>query len=59
MTHEQLSEYVSEQVEKHPNLKTEIEDFYNLYLTEMEEGGSPENERLLCYNSIEELIQEL
>ena len=58
MTHEQLLQYIEEQIVAHPELKPEILDFYQLCLDEIEEGGSPNHERELCHNSIEELIKE-
>lgn len=58
MTHEFLVTYLKEQIAKHPHLKSEILDFYGLCQSEIEEGGSPEHERYLCYNSVEQLIEE-
>jgi len=58
MTHAQLLQYVKEQITNHPKIKPDILSYYQLCLDEIEEGGSPEHERELCYNSIEELIKE-
>jgi hypothetical protein len=58
MEHKFLVTYLKEQITKYPNLKSEILDFYSLCQSEIEEGSSPEHERSLCYNSVEELINE-
>jgi hypothetical protein len=58
MTHEFLITYLREQIAKYPNLKSEILDLYSLCESEIAEGGSAFNERSLCYNSVEELIEE-
>jgi hypothetical protein len=55
-TTEQLKKYVDEQICLHPEYKSEIMEFYQLCLDEIEEGGSVENECSLCESSIIELI---
>jgi hypothetical protein len=40
-----------------PDLKEEIIDLWQLYLDEVDEGGSPDHEADLCYGSIEELVE--
>lgn len=58
MTLQQLTEWVRETVKKHPDLKSEILDYYVLCIDEMEDGGSEQHEIELCVNSIEQLIEE-
>lgn len=58
MTHEYLIAYLKEQIAKYPTLKSEILDLYGLCKMEIEEGGSPTHERNLCYNDVEELINQ-
>jgi hypothetical protein len=58
MEHKFLVTYLKEQIAKYPHLKSEILDFYGLCQSEIEEGGSPTHERELCYNSVQELIDE-
>ena len=58
MTMKQLTEWVRVQINTHPNLASEILDYYGLCVDEMEEGGSEQHEIDLCINSIEQLIEE-
>jgi len=52
----QLKEYVDEQIWLRPEYKSDIMEFYQLCLDEIEQGGSVEHECSLCYDSIIELI---
>ena len=54
----QLRAFVKESVTKHPHLKDEIYDLYELCLDEISEGGSPEHEIQLCITDIEQLIEQ-
>ena len=58
MGHDELKEYAFSNMEKYPQHKQEIMDLWELYLDEVTEGASPFHERLLCYNSIKQLIEE-
>jgi hypothetical protein len=44
---------------KHPQLKGTINELYSLAKSEVEEGGSPENEIELAYNSLKEHAAEI
>jgi hypothetical protein len=44
---------------KYPTLKDMIIDLYDLCMTEIEEGGSVENEFSLFQRDVEELIEEM
>lgn len=58
MKYHQLRAFIKECVAKHPHLKEEIYDLYELCLDEIEEGGSVDHEIQLCITSIEQLIEE-
>jgi hypothetical protein len=58
MTLQEFKNEIKNQIEKHPNLKEEILDFYDLAITEIEEGASADNEIYLCLDSIKQLINE-
>lgn len=49
---------INEQIAKHPSLKEEILDFYELAITEILEGSSSTHEIELCLQSINDLIEE-
>jgi hypothetical protein len=53
---ERLKKYVDEQIWLYPEYKSEIMEFYQLCLDEIEQGGSVEHECSLCESSIIELI---
>ena len=53
-----LESFIKETIGKHPDLREEVMDMYYLYLSEVEEGGSENNERSLCFSSIRELVEE-
>lgn len=54
---EQLRAYVTAKIKEHPDLKSEIMDFYQLCLDEIESGESEDHEIQLCYQSIDELFE--
>jgi len=56
MNLKELRKYKNETIEKYPQHKEEINDFYELCLNEIEEGGSETHEIELCINDIEELL---
>ena len=56
MTLEQLREWVSDKMAKHPEVRSDIRELYQLCLDEIEYGGSVEHEIELCVNDIEELL---
>lgn len=58
MTLEQLKNWVSDKIAKHPDLRSDIRDLYRLCLDEIEDGCSVEHEITLCINDIDELIDE-
>lgn len=53
-----LENYVRKSIKEHPDLKDGILDLYYLCLSEIESEESEENEKSLCINSIDELIEE-
>jgi hypothetical protein len=50
--------YADEMIKKYPVLKNDIIDYVNLAIDEIEEGGSPDHEWELAYDSIKELVSE-
>lgn len=56
---EDLIKYAQTVINKHPQLKEEIEELVQLCKDEIEEGGSPDHEIQLCRGSIEELISDI
>lgn len=52
-----LKSYVRECVKSHPQHEEEIKDLFYLCLSEIEEGGSVDNEVSLCIRDINELIE--
>ena len=52
-----LRNYCREKIAQNRDLQDEIVDFYNLALSEIEEGGSEAHEVELAINSIDELIE--
>jgi len=57
-TKKELGKWISDKIKKHPEVKSEILDYYQLCLDEIDEGGSTQHEINLCVSSIEELILE-
>ena len=54
----QLIRRIKEVGAQYPTLQNELQDLYELAISEIQCGESEENEINLCYNSIEELIEE-
>ena len=52
-------QYVSLKIKEYPELEEEIMDYFYLFLTEVEEGGSPYHEYDLMVDSIEDLITDM
>ena len=55
---EYLRKFIKQQKEKHPSLASDINDLYYLCLSEIDEGGSENNEVDHCISDIEELIED-
>jgi hypothetical protein len=53
-----LSAFVKSKIEKHPSLKNDIMDLYQLCKDEISEGSSESHEVSLCIFDIEELIED-
>lgn len=58
MNLQEFKKKIKEQIVKYPLLKEDILDFYELAITEIEEGGSANHEIELCLQSINDLIDE-
>ena len=56
MQPENLKSYCKDMKSKYPELTDEIDNYYQLFLDEVEEGGSPDQECESCMQSIEDLI---
>jgi hypothetical protein len=56
---EQLVKELRAVIAKYPQLKEQVNDFYQLCRDEIEEGGSPDHEMDLCRGSVRELIEEI
>lgn len=54
-----IKEYATNMILKYPTLKDMIIDLYELCMTEIEEGGSVENEFSLFQRDVDELIEEM
>jgi len=54
-----IKQYATDMILKYPTLKDIIIDLYELCMTEIEEGGSVENEFSLFQRDVEELIEEM
>ena len=55
----QLAEDLRAVIAKYPQLKDQVNDFYQLCKDEIEEGGSEMHEIELCRGSVQELIDEI
>ncbi len=53
---EKAKQYVSLKIKEYPELEDEIRDYFYLFLTEVENEGSPQHEYDLMVDSIEDLI---
>lgn len=51
-----LIDYCNEARKKYPDLEKQIDEYYELCMTEIDDGGSIPHEIQLCVNDIEELI---
>ena len=51
-----LKEYYERIIKEYPQHKEEIDDFYNLAVTEIESGESPDNEFELFASEVEYII---
>lgn len=51
-----LKKYAKDFIDKYPQHKDKVNDFVQLCLDEIEEGGSIEHEIQLCIGSINELL---
>lgn len=58
MNLQEFKKEINKQIVKHPLLKEEILDFYELAINEIEEGESANHEIDLCLESIKQLIDE-
>jgi hypothetical protein len=54
-----IKQYATDMILKYPTLKDMIIDLYELCMTEIEEGGSEQNEFNLFQRDVEELIEEM
>jgi hypothetical protein len=54
-----IKQYATDMILKYPTLREMIIDLYELCMTEIEEGGSVENEFSLFQRDVEELIEEM
>ncbi|HUT86353.1 MAG TPA: hypothetical protein VMW66_05935 [Elusimicrobiales bacterium] len=55
----QLAEDLRAIIAKYPQIKSEVQDFYQLCRDEIEEGGSEMHEIELCRGSVQELVDEI
>lgn len=58
MDKQYLKQFCLAKIAEHPNLKSEITDFYFLAMDDMYDGGSEMHEIESAINSINELINE-
>lgn len=58
MTLTELRRICKEKGEKYPELKKNIQELFELCLTEIEEGGSTTAEIYNCYHDVMELVKE-
>jgi hypothetical protein len=58
MDKQYLKQFCLAKIAEHPNLKSEITEYYFLAMDEMYDGGSVAHEIELAINSINELINE-
>lgn len=54
----QAREYLQKFIKKHPELKEEAMDLYDLMVSNIEDGDSPTNELGLFFNDIDQLLQD-
>lgn len=53
----ELRKYCNEQIEKHPDLKEDINEYFELAKDETEQGGSKQGEIDSCITAINQLIE--
>lgn len=58
MTHKTFVDEIRMLINRYPDLKDEIMNFYDLCQDEIDQGSSPEHERELAMSSIDDLIKE-
>ena len=58
MNLEYLRKFIKEKKEQYPSLTNKINDMFYLCLSEIDEGGSEQNEVDHCIFAIEEIIEE-
>lgn len=58
MNRQTVSAFADKMIKEYPVLKSDIIDFIDLAIDEIEDGGSSSHEWELAYNSIEELVLE-
>ena len=56
---EELIKYAKETIQKHPQLKEDIEELMDLCHSEIEQGSSIEQEIELCMEDIRIMVEEL
>ena len=56
MNLDEFKKEIQRLISVYPNHKEEILDFYDLALSEIEEGSSAQNEIYLCLESIKDLV---
>lgn len=56
MNLEEFKKEIQRLISVYPNHKEEILDFYDLALSEIEDGSSVQNEIYLCLESIKDLV---
>jgi len=54
-----IKQYATDMILKYPTLKDMIIDLYELCMTEIEEGGSVENEFSLFQRDVDDLVEEM
>ena len=54
----QAREYLQKFIKKHPELKEEAMDLYDLMVSNIEDGDSPTHELDLFFNDIDQLLQD-
>lgn len=57
MNKQYLKQFCLEKIANHPDLETEIKDYYFLAMDEIYDGGSEQHEVELAVNDIEALIK--
>ena len=58
MNFQELKIYLQEKIIQYPKLKNEIMDLYALWLGEIQDGGSVQQEIDSCINDVNDLIED-